>query len=309
MPSRPRVALLGFQESDRNLLESLLTLAPLDKPAYKVVTELAQADLAIVDADDSVALQFVVAQGRVADSLLVGSPQALRMAPNGALARAVRPFDPLAVVAQLDPRAQAVARSRRAALEAQAAARAAQEARTAQRPKVTARSRLAARQTQVQDFHQSTGFSNSVLAAEDRRFDTVLVADRSEADRTLLASRLQHLGFSVVTACDGPQALGLLRGRPFEFAFIEVHLDGLDGYELCRRVRKHPLPGYRRPTVVLMNARHSPVDRIRCTLAGCDAMLGKPLDDQALIETLARFDETFQRTFEDTAPPWEPARS
>lgn len=299
MPSRPRVSLLGFSESDRNRLESLLTLAPLDKPAYRLVADLSMADLGIVDADDGLALKAAVAQGRIGDVVLVGSPQALRMAPGGAIARVVRPFEPLVAVNQLDVRAQEVIKSRQAG---QAASEAAQRRR-----KLGVRGRLAARQTEVLDFRQTTGFSNSVLSAEDRRFDTVLVADGDESARTALAGRLQHLGYSVVPASDGQQALGLLRSRAFELAFLEVGLGGHDGYELCRRVRKQPLPGYRRAKVVLVSARTSPVDRIRGTLAGCDAMMAKPLNDGDLVQILSKLDESFQRTFEDTAPPWEPA--
>ena len=300
MSSRPRVALLGFSASERNRLESLLTLAPLDKPAYLLVKELAAADFCVVDADDALAMHDVAEQGRIAQVVLVGSPQALRMAPTGALAHVLRPLDPQHVMRELD--AVVIDWVSRQPVKSESGG-----SPPRPRRKLTARARLAARQTRVQDFHQSTGFSNSVLATADRRFDEVLVVDDSEVARRYLEKRLQHLGFTVYTAGSGEQALPLLGQRPFEFVFLDVSMEGVDGFELCRHLRKHPLRGYQRPVVIMVTGRTSAVDRIRGTLAGCDAFMSKPASESDLVRTLARFDDSFQRTFEDTAPPWDAA--
>lgn len=300
MPLRPRVALLGFSASERSRLESLLTLAPLDKPAYQLVADLAAADFALVDADDAFAMHDVKEQRRIEQVVLVGSPQALRMAPVGAAAHVLRPMEPQQAIRELDLVA-----------EAWLARQPVRPGDTALAPKrsrkLRARARLAARETAVQDFHQSTGFSNSVLATEDRRFDEVLVVDASEASRRQIETPLQRFGFTVQTAGTAEVALALLAQRPFEFVFLDVALPDRDGFEVCRRMRRSPLPGYRRPVVVLLTARNTAVDRIRGTLAGCDAFLAKPLGEGELVRTLSRFDDSFQRTFEDTAPPWDAA--
>jgi signal transduction histidine kinase/purine-cytosine permease-like protein/FixJ family two-component response regulator len=72
-------------------------------------------------------------------------------------------------------------------------------------------------------------------AGERRR---VLVVDNEEVDRTLLARRLQALGFDVLEAGSGTAALGLLGEQPVDAILMDLAMPGIDGWETIRTLRR-----------------------------------------------------------------------
>ncbi len=119
---------------------------------------------------------------------------------------------------------------------------------------------------------------------------TALVVDDSETARRGLALRLQRSGFTVEMAAHSGQALALLARHRFDSLFIDVDLgpaSALDGFGLCQRLKRQPRPGRGAvPWVALVTGLDSPSDRIRGTLAGCDAYLTKPVDEAELSRLL-----------------------
>jgi CheY-like chemotaxis protein len=69
----------------------------------------------------------------------------------------------------------------------------------------------------------------------------VLVVDNEEVDRTLLARRLQALGFDVVQAGSGAAALGLLREQHVDAILMDLAMPGIDGWETIRTLRRQRL--------------------------------------------------------------------
>jgi twitching motility two-component system response regulator PilG len=67
---------------------------------------------------------------------------------------------------------------------------------------------------------------------------------------------------------------------------MDVVMPGVDGYEGCREIKK--LQRQKVLPVVMLTSKSSPFDRIRGRMAGCDAYLGKPVNDQDLKQVLAR---------------------
>jgi DNA-binding response OmpR family regulator len=157
---------------------------------------------------------------------------------------------------------------------------------------------------------ESGDFSNSVLLGGeggDGMFDHVLVVDDSEIARRFLQMKLQRLGYTVHTAADGRTALELVAARRYAFVFLDVAMNGMDGFEACQQIKHMAWPLDQRlmrgPVIIMVTARSSAVDRIRGTLAGCDAYLTKPLNEDELIATLSKYDDSFERVFENTVPP------
>jgi CheY-like chemotaxis protein len=86
---------------------------------------------------------------------------------------------------------------------------------------------------------------------------------------------------------DGPQGLALAREHEPELVVVDVALPGIDGYELCRRLRA--LPALRQRPIVALSANAMASDRERGRSAGFDHYFTKPLD---VTNFLAWLDET-----------------
>ncbi|MCC9596865.1 MULTISPECIES: two-component system response regulator [unclassified Rubrivivax] len=131
----------------------------------------------------------------------------------------------------------------------------------------------------------------AAAAADMPALPQALIVDDCEAATRHLAGRLQRLGLPSVAARTSGQALERLARQRFEFVFVDVELgeaSELDGLALCRRLRRQPSPGAGDAVLVLVSAQHGEVDRVRGALAGADAYLGKPLDDDELSRLVSR---------------------
>lgn len=99
----------------------------------------------------------------------------------------------------------------------------------------------------------------------------LLVEDDTEiADA--VAAGLRDDGYVVEISGDGVDALIRLAAEPFDVAAIDVMLPGMDGFELCRRVRQS---GSRLP-ILMLTARDAVEDRVRGLDVGADDYLTKP---------------------------------
>jgi twitching motility two-component system response regulator PilG len=111
--------------------------------------------------------------------------------------------------------------------------------------------------------------------ADERRPLIALVVDDSETVRTQLSAALERVGIQSRAVGDAEGAINAMRERSFDLILLDVVMPGIDGYELCRRIKQDP---YARGTPVLMlTSRSSPFDRARGALAGCDSYLTKPV--------------------------------
>ena len=74
----------------------------------------------------------------------------------------------------------------------------------------------------------------------------------------------------------------------------------MDGYQTCRAIRQRKSVGIKPPVIVMLTSRGASLDKMRGSLAGCDAYLTKPLEERALLQTLSKYDEQVQRGFQET---------
>jgi putative two-component system response regulator len=107
----------------------------------------------------------------------------------------------------------------------------------------------------------------------DRR-PTILVVEDDEANRSLLSVLLKRAGYAVVLAEDGQEGLELARRGVADAVLLDVGLPGIDGLEVCQRLRDDPatvtLP------IILLTGRTSTEDLVRGLDAGADDFLSKP---------------------------------
>lgn len=108
----------------------------------------------------------------------------------------------------------------------------------------------------------------------------VLVADDTESIRALFQKLLAADGHEVITAEDGIEALdGVQRHRP-DVVLLDVGMPGLDGIEVCRRLKTDPAT--RLTPVVLVTGLSDLSDRIKGIEAGADDFLSKPVHPHEL---------------------------
>ena len=108
----------------------------------------------------------------------------------------------------------------------------------------------------------------------------ILVVDDQRSNVEMLAGVLKARGYAVHTALDGQQALDLVREVHPDLVVSDILMPGVDGYELCRRLRAAPetalLP------VILVTSLDAQGERIKGLEAGADDFLSKPINWEEL---------------------------
>jgi len=131
--------------------------------------------------------------------------------------------------------------------------------------------------------------SMSDAAAKKRMLgDTVLVVDDNATVRMFMQAKLAPYGFEVDFAETGEEAVGLSGQHEYTCVFLDVVLPGIDGYQVCKLIKSNK-QAIKKTAVVMLTSRSSPFDKLRGSLAGCDEYLTKPLDEDRLLEVIAKF--------------------
>jgi two-component system, cell cycle response regulator len=109
----------------------------------------------------------------------------------------------------------------------------------------------------------------------------VLVVDDIITNVKLLEARLAAEYFEVLTATSGQEALDVCARERVDVVLLDVMMPGMDGFEVCRRLKANPLTHHL--PVIMVTALDQPSDRVHGLEAGADDFLTKPVDDIALI--------------------------
>ncbi|HEY4273847.1 MAG TPA: PleD family two-component system response regulator, partial [Rhizomicrobium sp.] len=108
----------------------------------------------------------------------------------------------------------------------------------------------------------------------------VLVVDDILSNVKLLEAKLTAEYFDVVTAFNGLDCLARMAENVPDIVLLDVMMPGMDGFEVCRRIKSDPKIAH--VPVVMVTALDQPSDRIAGLEAGADDFLTKPVDDAAL---------------------------
>ena len=123
---------------------------------------------------------------------------------------------------------------------------------------------------------------------------TILVVDDDPKIRSVLSRGLRFEGYTVQVAEDGTQALQLARLEAPDLVVLDVMLPGMDGLELCRRLRQ----GMAAP-ILMLTARDAVPDRIAGLDSGADDYLVKPFDFDELLARIRALLRRVQPQSED----------
>jgi two-component system response regulator MtrA len=106
----------------------------------------------------------------------------------------------------------------------------------------------------------------------------ILLVEDDPSIREVTAIGLGAAGFAVTTASDGVEGLERFRADPFDLVLLDVMLPRLDGYEVCRQIRRtSTVP------VVMLTARADTMDVVVGLEAGADDYVRKPFEVPELI--------------------------
>ena len=118
----------------------------------------------------------------------------------------------------------------------------------------------------------------------------VLVVEDETNIRDMIALNLRHAGMEVVEAESAEAALPLLAQKPgCDAAILDVMLPGIDGFEVCRRIRAtNPRIG-----IIMLTARSQEMDKVTGLMNGADDYVTKPFSP---VELTARVDALIRRS-------------
>jgi two-component system cell cycle response regulator len=114
----------------------------------------------------------------------------------------------------------------------------------------------------------------------------ILVVDDSYPVRKYMEQKLAELAelpTRLSFADSGEQAMRKFKRRIYDMVFLDVMMEGVDGYKVCKTIKSR-FDSY----VVMLTGKKSPFDKVRGTMSGCDAYITKPPADERLIGELKK---------------------
>jgi len=111
---------------------------------------------------------------------------------------------------------------------------------------------------------------------------TIVLVEDDAHIADLVDMLLRGEGFRVIQAADGLAGLAAIERERPRLAVLDVGLPGIDGLELCRRIRTLP-GGVARTPVIMLTAREAEIDRVLGLELGADDYLTKPFSNRELV--------------------------
>jgi DNA-binding response OmpR family regulator len=130
----------------------------------------------------------------------------------------------------------------------------------------------------------------------------ILIIEDNRDLAHLVENHLRDLAFQVDVAFDGPTGLARANSNHYDLVILDLMLPGLDGMEVCRRLRRGP--AY--TPILMLTARSSEIDRVLGLEIGADDYVTKPF---SIRELLARVKAILRRVEELTDGSIEATRS
>jgi two-component system, cell cycle response regulator len=119
--------------------------------------------------------------------------------------------------------------------------------------------------------------------------NTILIVDDEPLGRETLTALLEPQGYQLRFAGSGSDALALAAAQPPDLILLDVMMPGMDGFEVCRRLRADAL--LREVPVIMLTALDDRVSRLQGIEAGADDFISKPFDRvelRARVRTITR---------------------
>jgi signal transduction histidine kinase len=113
----------------------------------------------------------------------------------------------------------------------------------------------------------------------------ILLVEDGPANQIFMKSIFEELGFKVMIASDGLQAVEAAKNAEFDLVLMDMQMPNMNGYEATKKL--HSI-GFKKP-IIAMTASLMNEDERKCLQAGCDDFIAKPIERGRLIKMLCKF--------------------
>ena len=113
---------------------------------------------------------------------------------------------------------------------------------------------------------------------------TVLVVEDTISERELIMNYLRQSGYAAIPAANAKDALQMATEKQPEVIVTDVVMPGMNGYELCRNLKRNPVTKEIR--VVVCTSKNQELDRLWGLKQGADVYVTKPFTKEELIRAV-----------------------
>jgi two-component system, chemotaxis family, response regulator PixH len=118
------------------------------------------------------------------------------------------------------------------------------------------------------------------------KMSTALIVDDMHTDLMILTSYLENLGWRVISAANGEEALSYLSNNKPDIVFLDVVLPGRSGFEICRTIKTQTET--QKIPVVMCSTKNTDMDRFWGLKQGADLYLSKPVNRNDFIDVMQK---------------------
>lgn len=116
---------------------------------------------------------------------------------------------------------------------------------------------------------------------------TLLLVEDNEDNRIIYSTVLRHIGYDVVEALDGVEAVALARSVLPDLILMDISIPHIDGWEATKILRQDPTT--RDIPIIALTAHALAGDRERATAVGFTSYLAKPIEPRAVVAEVRRW--------------------
>jgi len=115
----------------------------------------------------------------------------------------------------------------------------------------------------------------------------ILIIEDKQANLDLMTYLLEAFGYAAGTAMDGAEGLESVRRDPPDLIVCDIHLPGMDGYEVARQLKAHP--AHRNIPLIAVTALAMVGDREKVLASGFDGYIAKPIVPETFVSQVEVF--------------------
>ena len=130
----------------------------------------------------------------------------------------------------------------------------------------------------------------------------ILLVDDDAVNQLVTTSALHRVGYNVEVAHNGHRAIELTEGERWDLILMDMQMPDLDGCRTTSAIRARERGAWRTPIIGLTANADARADRDRCTAAGMDVVLGKPINLELLTTLVEKYTSRDGRAFEPEVP-------